>query len=57
MESLFFLASVIGIGLVMWWVKTTVRAGRENAADIGMFAMRVPPVPREAAGGRTLSRP
>jgi hypothetical protein len=40
MDGLLFLASVVGIGLVMWWVITTDWLGRSETADIGLFAMR-----------------
>ncbi len=40
MDGLLFLASVVGIGLVMWWVITTEWLGRSETADIGLFAMR-----------------
>lgn len=56
MESALFLASLIAIGLVMWWVIVTERAGRGNAADTGLFAMRSPPTPRKAADRRTTPR-
>jgi hypothetical protein len=40
MDGVLFLASVVGIGLVMWWVITTDWLGRSETADIGLFAMR-----------------
>jgi len=57
MDGLIFLASLVAIGLVMRWVVENERAGRGNAADIGLFAMRTPPTPRKVAEGRTASRP
>lgn len=56
MDGLIFLASLIGIGLVMQWVIATERAKRGNEADIGFFAARAPAGPRKAAEGRTASR-
>jgi hypothetical protein len=46
MDGLLFLASVIGIGLVMWWVRQNDRDARDTA-DRGLFAMRAPPAPRK----------
>jgi hypothetical protein len=45
MDGLLFLASVIGIGLAMWWVWQNDRDARDSA-DRGLFAMRAPPPPR-----------
>jgi hypothetical protein len=39
MDGLLFLSSVIGVGLVMWWVIHNDSAGAEDPTS-GIFAMR-----------------
>lgn len=46
MDGLLFLASVVGVGLVMWWVLQSDRAGGD-ATRRGLFAMRAGAAPRK----------
>jgi hypothetical protein len=39
MDGLFFLASVVGAGLVMWWVIQNDTVGLKGST-VGLFAMR-----------------